>query len=266
MIDPYRKIREALGLANKYTDEQVAEAKKYADEKFASVPAPAKIEPIDVDAIAKEVYDLLPKPKKLKRKKKGQAPVMTPEDVMALIVGSLEEANKEYVKTGDTIVIQEAPQKIIERIREVTKVEGRDVDYDSIYKELDRRMMEWRQTLNFGGGSYDSLSMLRDVNLNGVPQDKKGNYLLGQTGGEAAEAFEKVSKNLKSYPYTLNYTGEDLTSLVYDLGSGQSITKTLAYSDGNLISITLSGDTPAGINLVKTLSYTDENLTSVTYA
>lgn len=79
-------------------------------------------------------------------------------------------------------------------------------------------------------------------------------------------SFETVSKNLKSYPSVLNYTGDNLSSIVYDLGGGLSITKTLNYTNGILTSIVLSGDTPSGISLNKTLSYTGSSLTSITYS
>lgn len=86
----------------------------------------------------------------------------------------------------------------------------------------------------------------------------------GSTGG-LGEEFETVSKNLKSYPYTLNYTAGVLTSIVYTLPSG-SITKTLNYTAGLLTSVVLSGDTPSGIDLTKTLSYTGSDLTGVVYS
>ncbi len=79
-------------------------------------------------------------------------------------------------------------------------------------------------------------------------------------------SFETVSKNLNSYPFTVNYTGSVLTSIVYTVGSN-SITKTLNYTTGVLTSIVLSGTgLPSGITLTKTLSYTSNNLTSVSYA
>ncbi len=87
------------------------------------------------------------------------------------------------------------------------------------------------------------------------------------TGGGVAESetFEKTSKNLASKPYSLNRTSGKLTSLVYILGGGQTITKTLNYTGSRLESIVLSGDTPNGIDLTKTLSYTSGKLTGVTY-
>lgn len=80
------------------------------------------------------------------------------------------------------------------------------------------------------------------------------------------EAFETVSKNLKSKPFVLNYTTGLLTSIVYTVGVGQTITKTLNYTGGVLTSIVLSGDTPSGISLTKTLNYTGSSLTSVSYS
>jgi hypothetical protein len=75
------------------------------------------------------------------------------------------------------------------------------------------------------------------------------------------QSFETVSKNLKSIDATYNYTGDNLTSIVYNNG----ITKTLNYTGDNLTSVVLSGATPSGIDLTKTFNYTGENITSKTY-
>jgi hypothetical protein len=85
------------------------------------------------------------------------------------------------------------------------------------------------------------------------------------TGGGSELTFETVSKNLKSWNYSLNYAGSTLSNIVYTSGS-QTITKTLNYSDGILTSLVLSGDTPIGIALTKTLSYTSGSLTSISYS
>jgi len=88
----------------------------------------------------------------------------------------------------------------------------------------------------------------------------------GSSGSDTSisDEFETVSKNLKSYPYALNYTGSSLTSIVYTLPGG-IITKTLNYSGDTLTSIVLSGDTPSGILLTKTLTWSGDTLTAVTY-
>ena len=77
--------------------------------------------------------------------------------------------------------------------------------------------------------------------------------------------FEAVSKNIRSWSYSLNYTGSTLTSIVYTEGV-QTITKTFTYTGADLTSIVLSGDVPSGINLTKTLTYTSGNLTGVAYS
>jgi hypothetical protein len=87
----------------------------------------------------------------------------------------------------------------------------------------------------------------------------------GPQGESFQETFETVSKNLKSYPYALNYISGKLTSIVYTLPVG-SITKTLNYTSGILTSIVLSGDTPSGIDLTKTLTYSGSVLTGVAYS
>ena len=81
------------------------------------------------------------------------------------------------------------------------------------------------------------------------------------------EYFETVSKNLKTYPYSLNYTGDKLTSIEYDLGGGDSITKTLNYSLELLTTIVLSGTLPSGIGATtKTLTYSSGRLSTITYS
>ena len=80
-----------------------------------------------------------------------------------------------------------------------------------------------------------------------------------------SETFETVNKNLKSWDYALNYTGSNLTSIVYTDGV-DTITKTLNYTGSDLTSIVLSGDTPSGIDLTKTLTYTGADLTGVAYS
>ena len=88
--------------------------------------------------------------------------------------------------------------------------------------------------------------------------------IAGTQSGDS-EYFESVSKNIKSYPSVLNYTGGILTSVVYTVPAG-TITKTFNYTLGKLTSIVLSGDTPNGINLTKTLTYTGDSITVVGYS
>jgi hypothetical protein len=137
------------------------------------------------------------------------------------------------------------------------------VDYLGIKEYIDKQVskIKVQAPLNRNGGT-NSLRQLTDVVLDGLQQDSKGNYILTSATGDSTPTFEKVSKNLDASDATLNYTGDNLTSIVYASG----ITKTLNYTGDNLTSVVLSGSTPAGIDLTKTLTYTGDNLTGVNYS
>lgn len=82
---------------------------------------------------------------------------------------------------------------------------------------------------------------------------------------DSTPEFEKVSKNLSSYPYTMTYSGDVLTSIQYTTPSG-TITKTLNYTGELLTSVTLSGALPVGLpETTKTITYTGDVITSVSY-
>jgi len=119
-------------------------------------------------------------------------------------------------------------------------------------------------SVSYLGSSYAAIQST----TGNLPTDTTYWQLLAIKGGtgEFANTFETVSKNLKAYPYVLNYTSGVLTSIVYDLGAPLAITKTLNYTTGILTSIVLSGDLPSGIMTTKTLTYTGENLTSIVYS
>ena len=108
------------------------------------------------------------------------------------------------------------------------------------------------------GEIYDN-EIFGDV---GIFIDVKGPK--GDTGS-IQESFESVSKNAKSWNYSLNYTAGNLTSIVYTDGTN-TITKTFNYTTGNLTSIVLSGDTPSGIDLTKTFTYSGSNITDISYS
>jgi len=98
-----------------------------------------------------------------------------------------------------------------------------------------------------------------------VKHEQSSTVVVGSTGSGSnavKQAFETVSKNLAAVDYQFVYTDETLTSLVYANG----IIKTLHYTDDELTSIELSGNTPLGITLTKTLTYQDGNLSEATYS
>jgi hypothetical protein len=101
----------------------------------------------------------------------------------------------------------------------------------------------------------------------GLKGDKGDKGDTGSQGpqGEFETTFESTAKNLKSWDYSLNYSGGVLASIVYTNGV-DTITKTLNYTGSTLTSIVLSGDTPSGIESTKTLNYTAGVLTSISYS
>lgn len=85
------------------------------------------------------------------------------------------------------------------------------------------------------------------------------------SSGGLGDFFETVSKNLKSYDYTINYSGDNISTIEYTVPSGVII-KTFNYSGDNISSIVLSEQTPPSISLTKTLTYDiNGNLESVSY-
>lgn len=79
-------------------------------------------------------------------------------------------------------------------------------------------------------------------------------------------SFESISKNLKSWNTVINKNaGGDITSIVYTSGA-ESVTKTFNYNSGNLISLVLSGDTPASIALTKTFTYSGGDIVGWSYS
>lgn len=78
----------------------------------------------------------------------------------------------------------------------------------------------------------------------------------------AGESFETVSKNLLALDATLTYSGGQLVLITYAGG----ISKTLAYGVDGLASVTLAGAVPGGIDLTKTFAYSGGDLVGWTYS
>lgn len=216
------KLRQALGLSKKYTDEKVAETKQYVDQKFAALPVPPEVPNVPLEDIAAQVVAMLPKPKKLKAKKKQiKINTVSPEDVMAMITSVLKDVKTEYKNTGDTIIIQEAPQRVVEHIKEVIREKGGEVDYDLIYMELEKQIWRMRETMVVG--SSNSIRGLIDADLTGVPQNERGVYMLGELGGASQDVFgitvDGASNPLTTGSKGFRYIGQDCIITGWDLRS-----------------------------------------------
>jgi len=196
---------------------------------------------------------------------------LTEDDVMALIESMRPEKPDVVVKDGYT------PQKGIDYF---DGLPGKDADEDSILERL-LTYLPTPQVIEILTGEQivtrinESEGIIDKERVEGlqaleerVAGIKPGFTLFG--GSSSAEetlgkTFEAVSKNLNSYPYTLAYTGDDLTTITYTTPRG-NIVKTLGYTSGNLTSITLSGALQNPTPNTKTLSYTGDDLTGVSYS
>ncbi len=105
--------------------------------------------------------------------------------------------------------------------------------------------------------SIDEIEEVTNLIINEGPEGPEG---------KIQETFETISKNIKAYPFIINYTDSNPTSIVYDLGDSLAITKTFTYTGELITSITLSGDIDNNnINLTKVLTYNQGTLVSVSY-
>lgn len=129
------------------------------------------------------------------------------------------------------------------------------------------------QSVSYLGSSYVAYT----ITNGNLPTDTAFWQLLAEKGdqgdqgvqgvqGESwQEQFETVSKNLKSWNVSINYSSGDISSIVYTDGIS-TITKTFNYTSGDLTSLVLSGDTPTGINLTKTFNYSGSDIVGWSYS
>jgi len=163
-------------------------------------------------------------------------------------------------------VVLDGGEEIVAKINELPIDPDFQIDASHIKNLPEAKMIG-------GGSTARNLYQLGDVSLSSPTNNQvlKYNSNTGLwengTGGGSEETFESVSKNLKSYPYEISYTGGgDIDFVTYDLGGGQTIIKTFGYTSGDVTSVTLSEDTPSGINLIKTITYVSGNVDNISYS
>lgn len=84
----------------------------------------------------------------------------------------------------------------------------------------------------------------------------------GDTGDYAPETYETLARNLPAASATVVWDGDEIASVSYASG----VTKTFAYSNGDLLTATLSGTIPDGVQTVKTFAYSDNDLSGWSYS
>lgn len=249
ILQKLQLIKENPGYYNSLTPEEQAELflflltpKKKIFRKPVEIVGKDGYNPVkDVDYQSKEVTlalfsDLEGKIQTkldcIKVPKDGTDAVITPElidDILNQVLSLIEIP--EYTPFNDS------------ELREL--IDNNQLDHEQLRDEVER--LKKNITTQFVGG--------------GVSANWVKNYVASNSSG-LSDSFETVSKNLDASGATLNYTGDNLTSIDYANG----ITKTLNYTGDNLTSVVLSGSTPSGITLTKTLVYSGDNLTGVTYS
>lgn len=80
--------------------------------------------------------------------------------------------------------------------------------------------------------------------------------------------FEKIAKNLRSYPHSFSYSGGKLASITYTTGPGTTIVRTFNFTGNDLTSVVLSGTLPTELGGIttKTFTYSVGILSSVSYS
>lgn len=77
--------------------------------------------------------------------------------------------------------------------------------------------------------------------------------------------FDTLSKNLKSYPYTLARSGAQITSITFTLPDTSTIVKAFTYSGSQIASIAISGPSLVS-TYTKILQYSGSDITGATYS
>lgn len=133
-------------------------------------------------------------------------------------------------------------------------VENLALDHEELRDEVEKLKNLPREIVGGGGGAQVNwvkkyvTDALSGISVTGV-----------------AESFETVSKNLLAYPFSISYLGDNIDTVTYTTAGG-SIVKTINYTGDNITSVVLSGDTPNSIDLTKTISYSGANISSITYS
>ncbi len=166
-------------------------------------------------------------------------------------------------------IIEKTTEKVIEKVEnEITGNAIVDLINDLPLEEDQKIDASHIKNLpEFRGGKFYGGSGIKEIvagtNIT-VDNTNLGYPVINSTG--SSETFESVSKNLKSYPYQITYSGGAVDTITYDLGGGLEIVKTFGYTSGDVTTVTLSGDTPSGIDLIKTIAYSGGNVDFISYS
>lgn len=86
----------------------------------------------------------------------------------------------------------------------------------------------------------------------------------GEKGASLGESFESVSQNLNSYPYTINRTNGEITSIDYDV-EGVTITKKITRENGVITKINILNAPPNIFTCKNLIRDENNNIVEITY-
>lgn len=158
---------------------------------------------------------------------------------------TVEEISIQVQELGDTVQLN------VDEVNEVVQI-------DVIEANESINLMATEQ-VTLVDISVAEAEELIQVAINEGPEGPQG------PPGTVEDTFETISKNIKAYPFTIEYFEGNPIRIIYDLGGDESVIKTFGYTDELLTSITLSGNVPNGITLIKNLNYSQGNLVGVSY-
>ncbi len=234
-----------------------------------------------------ELFLFLLEPKKLFRKPKtikgpkgdpgkdGKSPVkgvdfLSKEDSLAFLdkLGKQVETRLESLTDGkDAEITPDLIENIVKQVvSRITIPEFVPFDDSSLVESIENALLDHEEL-------RDEVEKLKGVNQTIIGGGAQVNWvkkyvtdaLSGISVTGVAESFETVSKNLSSYDYAINYSGSNISTIVYTKAGG-TITKTLNYTGNEITSVVLSGDTPGGIDLTKTLTWAGGLITNAVYS
>lgn len=93
-----------------------------------------------------------------------------------------------------------------------------------------------------------------------------GTPFSGYAGSDIPTNFETLNKNLKVYPYTINYQGRLFANIVYTISGLPNLVKAFSYSNSQISGISISGGMLGTKILFKNLSYSGTTITGASYS
>lgn len=244
---PMATLKESIKLQDK-VDELLAKEVEFPEqEPFPEIPE------VDLSPLTEKLDELLVETKK---KDYLEYDLQIDEETRAKLKGDKGEKGKDGKNGKDGA----------DGINGLDGINGKD-GAEITPEELVTKLESLKEEERLDVSAVKGVEELLQNKVEGIKTSRGGlsrataDTLYTPLGSSLESTFETVSANLSAYDSTLNYSGGDISSIVYSNG----VTKTFNYTGTDITSIVLSGSTPSGIELTKTLSYTFGDVTGIAY-